>query len=173
MISVQECVLALILAVSTLYTSGVSCLQCYQCLINPLPGQYYNTTKNLCVHFDYSERFIVDCPFSTMCMKQAFHLDLIGGVKVTGVLRDCASQKNEHYDFVNGKWIPKMEILEPYVEGCQDIDDKGERTTSHNRFCYCRQNLCNSSPSTNHEGYTDIMGVIVVFNLMKYINSLR
>ncbi|XP_045771132.1 uncharacterized protein LOC123871391 [Maniola jurtina] len=152
--------------------TGVSSLQCYQCLINPPLGQYYNTTKNLCVHFDYTERFIVECPFSTMCMKQEFHLDIQNGVRITGVLLDCAPQKNEYHDFKNGRWSPKMEILEPYEEGCSEVDDKGERTTP-TKYCYCRKNLCNSSPSSNHEGYTDIMGVIMVFNLMKYINSLR
>ncbi|CAH0713748.1 unnamed protein product, partial [Brenthis ino] len=105
-------------------------------------------------------------------MKQEFHLDIQDGVRITGVLRDCAPQKNEYQDYKNGRWSPKTEILEPYEEGCSQIDNKGERTTS-TRYCYCRQSLCNSSPTSNHEGYTDIMGVIMVFNLMKYINSLR
>ncbi|CAH0402759.1 unnamed protein product [Chilo suppressalis] len=171
MITPQQCILHVTLTMILLST-GVSPLQCYQCLINPPPGQYYNTTKNLCVHFDYSDKFIVNCPYSTMCMKQDFRLKILGGVTIEGVLRDCASQKNEYHDFRNGKWFPTMEVLEPYEEGCQEVDDKGERTTSFNRFCYCRQNLCNASPVTKHEDYIDIMGVIVVFNLMKYINGL-
>ncbi|XP_068623500.1 uncharacterized protein [Battus philenor] len=157
----------------TLLVSGVSSLQCYKCLINPPLGENYNTAKTLCVQFDYSDSFIVDCPFSTMCMKQDFHLDIQDGVRISGVLRDCAPQKHEYQDFKNGKWTPKTEILEPYEEGCFSADDKGERVTA-SRYCYCRKNLCNSTPSTNHDnGYTDIMGVILVFNLMKYINSLR
>ncbi|KAL4711919.1 hypothetical protein ACJJTC_006088 [Scirpophaga incertulas] len=171
--SLQQTFSIVTIIAATIFFKGASSLQCYQCLINPPSGQLYNTTKNLCVHFDYSDKFIVDCPFSTMCMKQEFRLDIQRGVTIEGVLRDCASQKHEYHDFQNGKWYPKMEILEPYTEGCHDVDDKGQRITSYNRFCYCRQNLCNASPTTNHEGYTDIMGVIVVFNLMKYINSLR
>lgn len=54
---------------------------------------------------------------------------LIFSVRITGVLLDCAPQKNEYHDFKNGKWSPKMEILEPYEEGCSEVDDKGERTT--------------------------------------------
>lgn len=169
----DQCLLAVIYIILSLITTGVSSLQCYQCLINPPPGHYYNTTKRLCVHFDYSDKFIVDCPYSTMCMKQEFHLDILNGVRINGVLRDCAPQKHVFQDYKNGMWSPKMEILEPYIEGCENVDDKGERSTS-TRYCYCRKDLCNSSPNTHtHEGYTDIMGVIVVFNLMKYINSLR
>lgn len=51
-------------------------------------------------------------------------------VRITGVLRDCAPQKNEYQDYKNGRWSPKTEILEPYEEGCSQIDSKGERTTS-------------------------------------------
>ncbi|XP_032526627.1 uncharacterized protein LOC116777279 [Danaus plexippus] len=164
-----------LLAVATItsFISTVSSLQCYQCLINPPPGQYYNTTKRLCSHFDHSDTFVVECPFSTMCMKQEFYLDIQNGVRISAVLRDCAPQKHAYHDIENGRWFPKTEVLEPYNEGCTDIDnDKGERTTPTS-FCYCRENLCNTSPNTSQEGYTDIMGVIMVFNLMKFINSLR
>ncbi|XP_014372000.2 uncharacterized protein LOC106721551 [Papilio machaon] len=160
------------ITVISLVITGVSPLECYKCLINPSQGENYKTATNLCTNFDYSDSFIVDCPFSTMCMKQDFHLDIQNGVRIEGVLRDCAPQKHEYQDFKNGKWSPKTEVLEPYKEGCFSGDDKGERVTT-SRYCYCRSNLCNSTPSTNHEGYTDIMGVILVFNLMKYINSLR
>ncbi|XP_049879199.1 uncharacterized protein LOC126376074 [Pectinophora gossypiella] len=163
---------AAVTAVLSMIVTGVSSLQCYQCHINPPPGHYYNTTKRLCMNFDYSKDFIVDCPYSTFCVKQEFYLNLLNGERVDATLRDCAPQKHEYQDYKNGQWSPKMEILEPYREGCEDVDDKGQRTTP-TRYCYCRSDLCNSSPTTNHEGYTDIMGVIVVFNLMKYINSLR
>ncbi|KAJ2942801.1 hypothetical protein O0L34_g14988 [Tuta absoluta] len=156
----------------SIIVTGVSSLQCYQCFINPKPGHNYSTTKRLCSNFDYSDDFIVDCPYSTFCVKQEFHYKLLNGDRVEGTLRDCALQKNEYQDFRNGHWSPKIEIVEPYREGCEDIDDKGQRTTP-TTYCYCRSSLCNSAPNTNHEGYTDIMGVIVVFNLMKYINSLR
>ena len=50
-------------------------------------------------------------------------------VRINGVLRDCAPQKHEYQDYKNGRWSPKMEILEPYQEGCINADDKGERST--------------------------------------------
>lgn len=74
-----ETLMVIVNDVALLLISGVSSLQCYQCLINPPPGQYYNTTKRLCVHFDHSDKFIVECPYSTMCMKQEFHLDIQNG----------------------------------------------------------------------------------------------
>ncbi|XP_072934432.1 uncharacterized protein [Epargyreus clarus] len=167
----EQCLLTVTLVLS-LAARGVLSLQCYKCLINPPPGHYYNTTKRLCSHFDYSDKFVVDCPYSTMCMKQDFYLDIQNEVRIHGVLRDCAQQKYDYQDYKEGRWLRKIEIVEPYQEGCFNVDDKGERITP-SRYCYCRGDLCNSSPNSNHEGYTDIMGVIVVFNLMKYINSLR
>ncbi|XP_011552453.3 uncharacterized protein LOC105384010 isoform X2 [Plutella xylostella] len=157
-------------SILTFISTGATSLQCYQCFINPPPGHYYNTTERLCNHFDQSDKFIVDCPYSTMCMKQDIHLDIQNGVRIKGVLRDCASQKHEFQAYVNGRWEPRVEVLEPYAQGCQQVD-KGEKI-SDTRYCYCRDNLCNTSTSTEGS-YTDIMGVIMVFNLMKYINSLR
>ncbi|XP_028035288.1 uncharacterized protein LOC114246793 [Bombyx mandarina] len=168
----EQYLIAVVLIILSLTNTGVQSLQCYQCLINPPLGYYYNNTNRLCVHFDHSDKFIVECPYSTMCMKQEFHLDIQNGVRIKGILRDCAPQKYDYQEYKNGVWSPKTEVMEPYKVGCQDIDDKGQRTTP-TRYCYCRSNLCNSSPSVTHEGYTDIMGFIVVFNLMKYINSLR
>lgn len=50
-------------------------------------------------------------------------------MRINGVLRDCAPQKHEYQDYKNGKWSPKMEILEPYKEGCINEEDKGQRST--------------------------------------------
>lgn len=50
-------------------------------------------------------------------------------VRITGVLRDCATQKHEYHAYKDGAWSPQMEILEPYQEGCTHTDDKGERIT--------------------------------------------
>lgn len=57
-------------------------------------------------------------------------------VRIKGELRDCAAQKHEYQDYKNGRWSPKMEILEPYKEGCLSGDDKGERVTENRSAKY-------------------------------------
>lgn len=51
------------------------CIQCYKCTtVGPQPLQ--NETKRICSDFDHSERYIVDCPYSTFCMKKTFTVNL-------------------------------------------------------------------------------------------------
>lgn len=47
----------------------------------------------LCSKFDESEDFITDCPYSTMCMKRIFKLQLPRGDAVETITRGCANQK--------------------------------------------------------------------------------
>ena len=57
--------------------------------------RHQNDTKEtmLCSKFDESDDYIVDCPYSTMCLKKVHKLQLNSGETVETVTRDCASQK--------------------------------------------------------------------------------
>lgn len=54
-----------------------------------------NTTKQsqLCSKFDESRDFIVDCPYSTMCMKRIFKLPLVNKKQIETITRGCANQR--------------------------------------------------------------------------------
>ena len=55
-----------------------------------------NSTK-LCLKFQESDEFIVDCPFSNMCMKKIYQYKLLNGSMIETVSRDCAMQKRSEH----------------------------------------------------------------------------
>lgn len=71
-------------------------IKCYRCTVNP--------TEQTCRQFDEGDdRYIVDCPYSTMCQKKVYRLKLTDGTNSETVSRDCAKQKyTEEVGFV---WI--------------------------------------------------------------------
>ncbi|XP_058061574.1 uncharacterized protein LOC131211912 isoform X1 [Anopheles bellator] len=145
--------------------NGVSAIKCYRCTVAP-PSRHQNNTKTqLCSKFDESDYYTVDCPWSTMCVKRIFKLQLLKAEQET-VSRDCAQQKNTEQVYKSGAWTPEHNIEEPYTEGCQTIDDS--------TYCFCRGSYCNSATTTSElSNYaTDIMGVILVFNVMKYVSKI-
>lgn len=79
-------------------------------------------------------------------------------VPINGTLRDCAKQKYETQNYKNGQWKAEVKVEEAYEEGCFQIDDKGQRssTTQH---CYCRGDLCNSSDAIQ-KPYSILVSVI-------------
>ncbi|XP_058119310.1 uncharacterized protein LOC131288828 [Anopheles ziemanni] len=145
---------------------GVAAIKCYQCTVAP-PSRHQNNTKTqLCSKFDESDLYQVDCPWSTMCMKRIFKLQLLKGEQET-VSRGCAQQKNTEQVYKSGAWTPEHNIEEPYEEGCQTLDDS--------TYCFCRGALCNSATKAAERGsyHTDAMAVIFVFNVMKYIRNIE
>ncbi|CAH0549326.1 unnamed protein product [Brassicogethes aeneus] len=116
-------------------------IQCYKCLFTN-PVYVSNKVVPLCKDFDYSEKYVVDCPFSTYCMKKIFSGDVSG--KINGTERDCAPQKLQNQKYQNGKWQEEIKIEEPYTEGCQVSDRKGQ-ILNKIEYCYCNSYLCNQS----------------------------
>lgn len=74
------------------FPETVHSLKCYQCTILP-PPRGSNLTERLCTKFDHSDHYVVDCPYSTMCMKRIYRLKLLNGEETESVTRDCAQQK--------------------------------------------------------------------------------
>ncbi|XP_067015009.1 uncharacterized protein [Anabrus simplex] len=170
--------LVLAVTVVLLQAAAVSGLSCYKCTILPPPPNSSETTR-LCSHFDGSSKYVVDCPFSTFCMKKTFELPLQKGLTVRGVQRDCAAQHYTYQTLVDSRWVNQDAIVDSaYDEGCHQ-EDKGVTQSVKSAsatYCYCKKNLCNTAkaarePTAAH--HTDAMAVIFVFNAMKYIRSLR
>jgi hypothetical protein len=67
--------------------------------------------------------------------------------------------------------VKEVSVEEAYSEGCiKDPKDGSE-------YCHCRGNLCNSVTKVQPNAYIyssgiDTMGVIVVFNLVKYFRHM-
>ncbi|XP_068901940.1 uncharacterized protein [Tenebrio molitor] len=136
-------------------------IQCYKCTTTK-PPLFSNETTRLCSEFDYSDKFVVDCPYSTFCMKRYFTAKIPGLINATE--RDCAHQKFETQNFKNGKWQPEVIIEEPYHEGCSLVNDKGVRTSTTTE-CYCKSYLCNDSNiSRSQVALTAVILSIIYFS---------
>lgn len=137
-------------------------LKCYHCTMT-LPNLYTNETPRLCQNFDESEKFIVDCPYSTFCMKKNFTVNLSEPINAT--LRGCANQKEEIQVLKNNEWQSEIRIEEPYKEGCFSVNDKGLRM-SMPTYCYCKGNLCNGAMKITN---IYIFYFIFVFTLCSFV----
>ncbi|XP_030757369.1 uncharacterized protein LOC115883193 [Sitophilus oryzae] len=149
--------LLLLIVQCILYTRAI---QCYKCIF---AENIYTTGESLCNGFDYSDKFIVDCPYSTYCMKKNTH-SKIGEEQINGTERDCALQMYRTQKIRNGKWHQEIEVEEPYVEGCKTTKDKGLRTPFI-EHCYCKGDLCNNAfiPKGNLLLYISIPCLIIMW----------
>ncbi|KAL0267275.1 UNVERIFIED_CONTAM: hypothetical protein PYX00_009593 [Menopon gallinae] len=147
-------------------------LSCYQCTIRPPPSP--NQTARLCSQFDYSKKYIVDCPFSTLCMKKTFRLPLQKDEFVEISVRDCAPQKYTRQVYEQGMWRLKESIQnDVYTVGCKNTDNVDGLKVNSEQYCFCDSSLCNSGQSTKDSStHSDIMTVIFIFNALKYIRSI-
>lgn len=150
------------------FTEHIEAIKCYKCSVSP-GNRQLNTTTQLCSQFDESEKFIVDCPYSTMCSKKILRIKL-QGKDVDTIVKDCALQKYTEQVFKNGSWHRISKIEEPYEEGCDVTASNSltEQTTT----CHCRGSLCNSAPKETNSYSTDAMAVIFVFNALKYLRTV-
>ncbi|GJQ78097.1 hypothetical protein Trydic_g2435 [Trypoxylus dichotomus] len=125
-------------------TRIVFSIRCYKCAPVPRTTYVKNDTVRLCSQFDYSEKYIIDCPYSTLCMKKIYSVNLTGNF-TNGTHRDCAHQKYEYQKYVDGKWQLAVAINEePLAEGCLMADGKGFKISTAS-YCYCRGDLCNGA----------------------------
>ncbi|KAJ8978795.1 hypothetical protein NQ317_015520 [Molorchus minor] len=97
-------------------------IRCYKCSVARYV-HYINETIRLCEDFDHSDKYIVDCPYSTLCMKRIASAKISD--TISGIERDCASQKSENQKLENRTWHLEVTIEEPYEEGCSELNDKG------------------------------------------------
>ncbi|KAK9876363.1 hypothetical protein WA026_012672 [Henosepilachna vigintioctopunctata] len=120
-------------------------IKCYKCSLTKT-NIYLKETIGLCADFDYSDRFKVNCPNSTFCVKKSYKAKIAG--LINGTERFCAYQTFETHKIVNREWIPTVIIEEPYSENCTTINDQGLKT-GWTEECYCKTELCNGAKSHN------------------------
>ncbi|XP_030753443.1 uncharacterized protein LOC115880370 [Sitophilus oryzae] len=124
----------------------VSGLRCFQCHMVQHP--YYITDNKsvlTCKDFDYSNKFIVECPHSTFCYKRTSknHFYKEDFVRVE---RGCASQlyRGQNFDPSAGFYQEEYVVGNAYKRGCRKVESFGERRTDI-EDCYCDSDLCNAS----------------------------
>ncbi|XP_022906437.1 uncharacterized protein [Onthophagus taurus] len=154
------------LLLSVIFISSLSrtnAIKCYEC--SQVRTAQDGAKTRLCSHFDFSEAYIVDCEFSTMCEKRFSSVKITGQINVTS--RGCAKQKYEYqkYNRAEQRWHGEVEVQEPYEEGCITIDNKGLKI-SYTEHCYCRRHLCNSTLNRNVFGGVYFVSVIAFTSIV-------
>jgi len=96
----------------------------------------------------------------------AFFSDII-----KGTVRGCTPQKYDYQIYKNGKWRTESAMeYDSYRKGCVSGND--ELRTPDTTFCYCDDNLCNNAKqTTNFSSHTDTIAVIIIYNIMKVLNT--
>ncbi|XP_018568399.1 uncharacterized protein LOC108908756 [Anoplophora glabripennis] len=141
-------------------------LRCYRCIVASPVVNYEGETYNLCKDFDYSEKFIVNCPYSTFCVKKIVSAKI--PYLINGTERDCASQKLKQHKYQNKMWHVDYIVEDPYIEGCVKADDKGARTTTA-EYCYCKGDLCNAASASGGHFYRYILTAVIVLFSKSYL----
>ncbi|KAI9579989.1 hypothetical protein GQX74_000777 [Glossina fuscipes] len=103
-------------------------IRCFKCLVTE-EVSFANEEENLpnitpaCSKFDSSSKFIVECPYSTMCMKTISTMYLQYGLEQNTITRGCAPQKSSTLVFRNGNWHKEDSVKDVYVEECRLINE--------------------------------------------------
>lgn len=162
--------LTVILVLICQHVITTEAIKCYQCIFAPYV--YFTNNSLLCKDFDYSQKYIVDCPYSTLCMKKNSNI-MLNGVQINGTERDCASQKLDTQRILDGKWKAEIRVEEPYTEGCKRDDNKFYKTP-YVEHCYCRGDLCNPGNTVHGKNTIRILafGVFSVFVTTKAVANM-
>uniref|UniRef100_A0A1A9UN42 Protein sleepless n=1 Tax=Glossina austeni TaxID=7395 RepID=A0A1A9UN42_GLOAU len=146
----KNCFKTLMLTLLTLcmLAGGGNAIKCFKCAVTI--EKIYSYAKNatsftpLCSKFDESDEYVVECPYSTMCLKTISTLYLQNNQQQTTATRGCAPQKDTKQVFNNGQWHQEHSVQEVYEEGCGQFTDN-KISGPVKTHCYCRGNLCNAS----------------------------
>ncbi|KAJ2942799.1 hypothetical protein O0L34_g14986 [Tuta absoluta] len=136
-----------------------SAIRCYKCHPDTTA-----TNVEHCLEFDHSEKFIVDCPHSTLCMKRVVELSIFREISNT-TERMCAPQYMSDYQAKDehGKWQQHGKVFEVHEEGCkEETVENGKATKTTN--CFCRGDLCNSAVVTR--GGLTSMFILILWMLL-------
>lgn len=157
-------------ALATVWSSGSAdeILECYRCT-----GTAAFTEANLpgCSELKDSPEFKVQCPNSTMCIKEMHILHQLDGKKRIMERRGCARQLNERHVIIRKAWEIIHFIDEPYEVGC--LERQSDNTLSLTiQQCYCRGNLCNASTDLNLNSLIKIIYVMFLLSSLRIIIAI-
>ncbi|KAI4487010.1 hypothetical protein M0802_012110 [Mischocyttarus mexicanus] len=142
-------------------------IMCYHCVAT-LSG--YDTSEQLCSHFNGNKTFQVSCPKSTFCAKQTiYYKSQTSTVKI--VQRDCATQWNlsKVYDYEKNQWYDTENVEKTaFYDGCFNSVDRGATGTPP-EFCYCSSNFCNFSSSIKALNATTVFLLALSLLFVKFL----
>ncbi|XP_059220002.1 uncharacterized protein LOC131995358 [Stomoxys calcitrans] len=156
-----------ILVISGLLADRSIALQCFSCGVtnDETKTNTHNDVIPICSKFDGSSRFVVECPFSTMCLRTVHTMYLKHGIKQQTTTLSCAQQKYTEYKLENKNWVPNDFVKEVYPEGC--IVEPNDLLASTKMSCYCRGHLCNFANRPTMEAKTKTFVFLIIIILLK------
>lgn len=155
------------LSLLSLFLTAYS-LQCYKCALQ-VHTRRINETVLPCTRFEEnSKEFIVDCPYSTVCMKKTVTLTLSDGESVSTTMRDCAHQSYVLQEYKNEKWRTALVIDESRYQHSCLIEKQHHLITTRTEGCYCPENLCNSAPTLHIPAIT----TVIITALARHVRTL-
>ncbi|KAM8714039.1 hypothetical protein ACLKA7_014232 [Drosophila subpalustris] len=145
--------------------SAAEILECYKCF--EAAGTMDRKPLPECSKLRDSPEYKVQCPNSTMCLKEEHTIHLLNGMKWTTETRDCASQVNV-VQVLRGRIFEDVAVIEePYSVGCLERESHSMLTATVKQ-CYCRGNLCNT---TSHR--VNLNSLIKIIYVMFLLSNLR
>ncbi|KAI8114748.1 hypothetical protein CVS40_12915 [Lucilia cuprina] len=121
-------------------------IKCFNCAVTAeiLAIGYDQIITPSCSNFDGSSKYIIDCPYSTMCSRIIAKRHLQNGYEQQTTTVGCAQQKRLRHVLYNGKWMEEYSVEEVYTEECKTMGDSNHLFGATKTYCYCRGDLCNS-----------------------------
>ncbi|XP_042867026.1 uncharacterized protein LOC122249904 isoform X2 [Penaeus japonicus] len=137
----QRFLLPLLLLALALLTPPASGIKCYECVHNNQRMKRHNRYVYPCSEFDGSDRYIMNCPDSKLCIYQRITLPLTNDNIIVRTMDGCTPNTTDNARYAEAGLVK---------EGC--IQHKSVYKPPSSEYCYCSHNLCNGTtlnfPST-------------------------
>ncbi|XP_037782199.1 uncharacterized protein LOC119578695 [Penaeus monodon] len=125
---------ALLLAL-ILLTPTVGSIKCYECVHNNQRMKRHNRYVYPCSEFDGSDRYIMNCPDSKLCIYQRITLPLSNAENIIVKTMDgCTPNTTDNARYAEAGLVK---------EGC--IQHRSLYKPPSSEYCYCSHNLCNGT----------------------------
>lgn len=144
---------ALLLAL-VLLTPTVGGIKCYECVHNNQRMKRHNRYVYPCSEFDGSDRYIMNCPDSKLCIYQRITLPLSNADNIIVRTMDgCTPNTTDNARYAEAGLVK---------EGC--IQHKSLYKPPSSEYCYCSHNLCNGA--TTNLSSTVVLALLLATALL-------
>lgn len=128
------------------FSTTCSAILCYRCTYKRISKQR-NITDPIypCGGFRRHKKYLVNCPYSTLCHMKTIRLDLTNGEFVQLTQRDCADQSVTYYRYSSTRgWHHSTKMFPDRIsEGCQIKEHHDRLKLTLTEQCHCSGDRCN------------------------------
>lgn len=129
-------------------------IKCYECVHNNQRVKRHNRFVYPCAEFDESDRYIMDCPDSRLCIYQRITLPLFSGSVEVTTMDGCTPNVSSQARSVEAR------LVKP---GC--IQERSTFKPPSSEYCYCDYNLCNAASLPSIPLAAPLLSLLAVLSL--------